>query len=89
MTMQNLYTGASIYDATGQMIGSSTLPELHAIQAVSSSLVYSPERNAIYSLTSGAATWSSGSPLNNETAGAVSGSNVVFSSGNFVLAEPY
>jgi hypothetical protein len=89
MTMENLYTGASIYNATGQMIGSSTLPELGAIQAVSSSLVYSPQRNAIYSLTSGAATWSSGSPLNNETTGAVSGSNVVFSSGNFVLAEPY
>ena len=89
MTMENLYTGASLYDATGHLIGSSTLPELWSIQPVSSTLVYSPERNAMYSLTSGAETWSSGSPLNNETIGAVSGPNEVFSSGNLVLAEPY
>lgn len=87
--MENLYTGASVYDATRHLLSSTPLRELQSIQAISSSLVYAPQRNAIYSLISGAATWSSGSPLNNETTGAIAGPNVVFSSGNFLLSEPF
>jgi hypothetical protein len=52
--------------------------------------IYSSTYNAIYSLANSAVIWSSGSPYDlYYGGGAVSGSNVVFASGNLILAEPY
>jgi hypothetical protein len=95
------YTGASLYSSMGQLKGSPPLPHLGPVQAISSTSVYDGTSNAIYSLTTGAATWASGSPIttdivdsangspNGALSSAVSGSYVVFESGNLILAEPY
>jgi len=53
-------------------------------------LIYSDLYNSIYSLSSGAVTWTSGSQVTNDgTIGAVSGSSVVFQVQNLILAEPH
>lgn len=93
------YVSSSIYNVSGNLISSVTLPDTGPVQTVSSTLVYSLNLNAMYSLAAGAsgtATWSSGSPsvplpgiTNTEYGGAVTSSEVVFPSGNLLLAEPY
>jgi hypothetical protein len=73
------------------------LPNLGSIQPVPTSSggtpvsIYSSTSNAIYSLATSAVIWSSGSgsPQDYLAGGALSGSNVVFASGNLILAEPY
>lgn len=88
-------TGSSIFSASGQLQSQTTLPDLRSIQPVPASSggtptsIYSSSSNAIYSLATSAVIWSSGSPYYSQAGGAVSGSNVVFVSGNLVLAEPY
>jgi hypothetical protein len=94
----DVYVSSSIYNVSGNLISSVSLPDTGPVQTVSSTLVYSLNLNAMYSLAAGAtgiATWSSGSPvvyqvLHNTTCiGGVAGSEVVFPSGNLLLAEPY
>ena len=90
-----MYTsGTSIYSSSGQLNSTlpSAIPLLNQIQPLSSTSAYSPTTNAIYSLTTGTATWSSGSTPTffvGSSAGGVSGADVVFESGNLILAEPY
>jgi hypothetical protein len=86
---QYSFTSASIYDATGALVSATTLPELRSIQAVSSGSVYSRDRNAIYSLTTGQATWSGPSVSGYASTGAVAGSYVVYPSGASVVAIAY
>jgi hypothetical protein len=94
------YLGASIYDPTGALLASSTIPGLQVFQVVApqqqtTDLIYSPEFNTIYSLTSGSTLWASGSPSTGTYypgppgIGAVAGSQIVFMSGNLLLAEPH
>lgn len=95
----DLYVSSSIYNVSGNLISSVNLPDTGPVQTVSSTLVYSLNLNAMYSLAAGAtgaASWSSGSPVlpqpgdaNTLHTGAVTGSEVVFPSGNLLLAEPY
>jgi len=87
------YAGAVIYSPSGQVLSKPQVPELHEIQVVSTDQIYSPISNAIVSVTTGATSWAS---ANNPTdfsgvgeVGAVAGSEVVFASGNLVLAQPY
>jgi hypothetical protein len=87
-----VYTGASIYSASGVLMSTLSIPQLNSIQPVSSSTVYSPTTNAIYSLTNGAVTWTTASQAPtgaSATVGAVAGAEVVFTSGSRVLAESY
>jgi hypothetical protein len=96
-----VYTGAAIYDSTGHLQSSPAIPQLGPVQVLSSTSVYDGGSNAIYSLTTGAATWASGSPFTSDLvqpptgsppmalSSAVSGSYVVFESSNLILAEPY
>jgi hypothetical protein len=96
-----MFTGANLYSATGTLISSTPLPATGPVQVVSSTSLYNGPTNSIYSLTSGAETWASGSPFTqdivqspngtpgSELAGAVAGSYVIFESGNLILAEPY
>jgi len=91
------YGGATIYSATGATLAAPPMGPLDSLQVVSSNLVYSP--NAIVSLPSGATVWASGDPISGPPArafigsggqlGAVAGSEVVFVSGNLVIAQPY
>ena len=86
-TNQPVYLGANIYGPTGTQLASPPIPELRSIQLVTSDLVYAPSINQILSLTTGAPTWVSGDAT--VGLGAVAGSEVVFLSGNLVLAQPY
>jgi Putative Ig domain len=94
------YLGSSIYDPTGALLASPVLADLSAFQVVtpqqpSPDLIYSPQFNAIYSLSSGATTWASGSVSTGPYypappgIGAVAGQQIVFMSGNLLLAEPH
>jgi hypothetical protein len=81
-----VYLGNFIYSSQGGVLSAPTLPEISAIDVVSADAVYSPALNTILSLTTSAPTWQSGNPSTG--IGAVSGSRVVFASGEFVLAQP-
>jgi hypothetical protein len=94
------YMGASIYDPTGALLASPAIPGLKLFQVVTPQqqtpdLIYSPEFNTIYSLISGATLWASGSPSTGTYypgppgIGAVAGPQIVFMSGNLLLAEPH
>jgi hypothetical protein len=98
------YTGAVIYDATGTQITTlNSLPQLtpsqinqaipSGFQTVNSDAIYSPATYSIYSLTSGAATWTEGLPSGTTInspyygASAVSGNYIVFTSGHRILVD--
>ncbi len=90
------YAGATIYAADGtRIMALPSLPEIapgpeaSAIVPVDANSIYDPMTNTIYSLTTGAALWTSASPANARGVGAVAGANVVFLSGNQVLVQPY
>jgi hypothetical protein len=90
-----VYSGCTIYSSTGTVLATPPLPELGGIQTVTSDTVYAPNLNAIYSLTTGQATWTSPYPPdswnNPGTAwlGAISGPYVVFESEGRVIAVKY
>jgi Putative Ig domain len=81
------YSGSTIYNSSGTKLVDLPLPELQSLQIVSADSVYDPGSNAIYSTTTGLATWTSASPPTG--VGALAGSNVVFGSGSQVLVQPY
>jgi hypothetical protein len=85
--LNSVYDHATLYNAMGTQLSQLTLPELKGIQPVTSSSVYSPDLNEIFSLTTGQATWSS--PYPSQQTGAVSGSYIVFEAGNRVLVDTY
>jgi hypothetical protein len=89
------YLGCTIYSPTGVALATPPLPQLGNIQPVTSDTVYASAyvsgQYAIYSLTTGQATWtspyppdSSGNPI-----GAVSGPYVVYESEGSVVAVNY
>lgn len=83
------YEGADLVNASGQIITSLLpLPELFEIQAISGNRIYSPDTNEVYDLTTGERTWSSQAPKQFDNAGAVAGSNVIFTSKATVRIEP-
>jgi hypothetical protein len=82
------YAGAHIFNSSGTDLGSSPVPLLTSLTPVTPSTVYSPGANAIYSLTTGQPTWASGDPTL-DGVGAITGQQVIFSSGNYVLAQSY
>ena len=74
-----------MYSPLGAYLGKTALPGMLYMGFVPPDAVYGGDR--ISSITSGATTWMSG---NSPTGvGAISGSQVVFGSGNFLLAQPY
>jgi hypothetical protein len=93
----------TIYSPSGALLATTSLPELPRFQPLTSDTIYSPDRNAIYSLTTGTATWTSpylsdfGQPdidvLNNgvgtnDGRGAAGGSYIVFEWQGQVIAVP-
>jgi hypothetical protein len=95
------YISSTIYDPTGFPLasppfGALSFPGLFQVvtpRVATPDLLYSLYGNYIVSLSSGAKTWASGSPLSLQGPqlphGAVAGGEVVFVSGNLVLAEPH
>jgi hypothetical protein len=83
------YVSATIYDPTGTVLSTPPLPELTAIQLVSANTVYSPNRNAIYSVTTGQPTWTGPALTDYIAMGAVAGAYVVYPAGSQVVAVKY
>ncbi len=94
-----VYTGGAIFSPSGINLGSSPIPQIQSPQVLTSDSIYSPQTNTIMSVTSGATLWASADafcifalnspPCNAANAGAVSGSQVIFTLGNLVLAQSY
>ncbi len=81
------YVGANIVNNIGVLLASPPLPEIGRFQTVTANTIYSPERNALYDLTTGNPTWLSAMRIKREV-GEVAGANVVFATASFVRAEP-
>jgi len=81
------WRGCAIYDDSGHQLGTCSLPELDHVRSITADTFYSPSTNAIYSISSNTATWTTSSP--NRGIGAVAGEFVVFASGATIRAEPY
>lgn len=93
-----IFNGDEIYSATGVLLGSSPIGANYSLQFLSSDLVFANTNSTILSATTGATTWASADPpLLLAVAGPVgtlpanffTGSAVVFSSGNLIVAQPY
>jgi hypothetical protein len=83
----NEYVNATVYDTTGTKDTDLPIPvEMMSLQVAGTGSIYDPGSNAIYSTTTGAATWT-GSPATG--VGAVAGSNVVAVYGTQAIAVPY
>ena len=90
---RNNYTGSVIYGPTGTVLPANPpIPaNVNEFDVVTSNSIYSPTLNEILSLTTGAPIWASGnaSLTDNPNQGAIAGSQVIFTSGPLVLAQPY
>jgi hypothetical protein len=89
--LQSVDTGDVVYTLSATPAGLPTLPHLTGpIQIVSSDLIYDSSSNAIYSLSTGAKTWS-GPVVPGLLAGAgvLAGARVAYGSGNRLITEPY
>jgi hypothetical protein len=83
------YTGATIYSPTGAVVASPKLQELTSIETINSDQVYSPSRNSIYSLSTGATIFGDGKLLSTPSGGTAVAGYAVFPSGSLVRAVPY
>ncbi|HEY7889919.1 MAG TPA: hypothetical protein VIC29_16985 [Steroidobacteraceae bacterium] len=83
----NEYVNSTVYDTSGTKVTDLPIPvELKALQVVSTGSIYDPGSNAIYSTTTGAATWTGSRSTG---VGAVAGANVVAVYGTQAIAVPY
>ncbi|MGA2399099.1 MAG: putative Ig domain-containing protein [Steroidobacteraceae bacterium] len=88
--------GTAIYNAQGQEVGATPLQAVTPFMPVSGLSVYVILSNTIVSLQTGDTAWASGNAINHlggeadpANLGAITGTQVVFASGNRVLAQPY
>lgn len=81
------YAGAAIYDTTGALTSNVNIPQIQNFLPVSSSSIYYPPQNTIYSLTNGSSLYTS--PLTTTGVGAIAGTQVVFATGNRVVVDTY
>jgi hypothetical protein len=85
---QGAYSSATIYSTTGAVLATPALPELHNLETVSTDSIYSPYRNSIYSLSTGALTFGNGNVVL-PPGGALVGNDIVYPSGALVVAVQY
>ena len=86
----DVFQNAVIYDSLGNNQGTPPIIDIVTVQPITTDTIYSPDRNAIMSLTTGAVSWMSadsnagtcsneaGSGVSAICFGALSGSEVVF-----------
>ncbi len=84
---KNAYRNAVIFSPAGVQIAAPPVPELKNVQTVTPDSVYDPNRNAIYSLTSGQPLWTGSFPSSG--LGATAGACVVYVSRHSVVVEDY
>jgi hypothetical protein len=89
MNPNPVYEGADIFSSSGTNLGPTEIPQIQSLQVVTSNSIYSPQTNTIMSLTTRATSWASADTQPFPIAGAVTGTQVIFSSGALVLAQPY
>jgi hypothetical protein len=98
MNPNPVYEGTDIFNTSGTNLGPAQIPQqIENLQVVTSDSIYSPQTNTITSLTTRATSWTSADEscgaldtvCQEASAGAVTGSQVIFSSGALVLAQPY
>jgi len=83
--LQNVTGNDVVYAATGAPVSGRSLPPLTGpIQVVTSDSIYDGSSNAIYSLSSGAKTWSG-----TASSGVFAGSRIAYVVGNQLVTEPY
>lgn len=80
-----VYSSADIYSATGNLSSGTTLPNLLTFQPTGSGSIYAPSLNQVLPVPTGAATYSSTTPLTG--AAAIAGANVVFATGTLVVVD--
>jgi hypothetical protein len=79
--------GSAIIDPAGLKLSTPASPGFSdPFQVVGPDSIYDPERNTIFSVSTGIPTWITVTPSTG--VGAVAGSHVVFASGNQVLSQP-
>jgi hypothetical protein len=85
---QTNYVSSAIYDASGHRLGTPSPHEFtDPFQILGPDSIYDPSHNSIFSVTTGAPTFST---MNTSPGvGAVAGSRVVFASENLVLSQPF
>jgi|GEM_PF-3044591 len=81
------FENCGVYDVNGTFLSSTNLPELTSFQSLNNDAIYSPEKNAVYSLSSGSTLWTT--PQTYSGIGVVCGPNIVYLSGTRILAEPH
>ena len=84
-TEQTTYQGSTIYTPTGTAVSSPGLPQILSFQPLTSSSIYVPATNTIYSTSTGSSTWTSTYP--NGGKGAVVNNQVIFLSGARVVVQ--
>ena len=97
MVLNPVYEGTDIFSSSGTNLGPAQIPQIQSLQVVTSDSIYSPQTNTIMSLTTRATSWASADEscgaldtvCQEDNAGAVTGTQVIFSSGVLVLAQPY
>jgi hypothetical protein len=96
------FIGANIFSPTGNLLAVAPFGPFDTMQVVTSNFVYAPQLNEVLPLSGANGAWASGDLCGAVTAydngepyrytgcsGAYAGSEVVFASGNQVLAQPY
>jgi len=83
--IQMQYNGCVIYSPTGTSLSTPPLPAIGFFQTVGPGLIYTPDSNTIYSISTGEPTWTSTYPYGGN--GATAGGYVVFASGARVVAQ--
>jgi hypothetical protein len=88
-----VFASTAIYSPQGNVLSAPPLPQLNTVQVLSPTSLYSPDLNQILSVTTGLPTWASGNPPHDTSqvgyVGTVAGSQVIFTSGAQVLAQPH
>jgi hypothetical protein len=85
-TFPYTYASSAVYDSSGAKLATPAIPELLFAQPVGSGQIYSSDKNSVFSLATGSATWTGGLP---STAGAVAGQYVIFAKGSKVFLDAY
>ena len=82
-----VFAGSRLYDAAGNFVSTSPLPEIESLQVVSGTRVYDRLRNVVYDTRDGSIVWSGPDLLGSQ--GAVAGSYVVFPTNGHLVATRY
>ena len=85
----SVYSNAAIFSPTGSPLATSNIPQVSALQPVTSDWIYVPASNTIYSLSTGPAVWTGSSAIISGVGAATTNGQVVYGAADSVLVESY